>query len=229
VTGRTLQIEGKGLDQTTIPNLLHLIVLGNDAWLIRASGDERRYFSLECGPAKRRDTVYFGAIQKQLDDGGYAAFLYHLLHEVDLKNFDVRNPPHTKELTEQMADSESGASGLWLECLQLGVLPGLIQQDGTVQLLPERLLEWASKHQALKHMCRGLKAAHLHKLLGKGGMKFFSLQTRIPGITERPRHWAIPKLADCRALWEKQKYPVDWPEDVENWADAEPYSLTGSR
>ena len=40
VTGGTLQIESKGVDTVTVPNLLRLIIIGNDRHLVSASGDD---------------------------------------------------------------------------------------------------------------------------------------------------------------------------------------------
>src|SRR6267142_1196490 len=83
ITGSTITIEAKGVDAETSPNLLHIIIIGNDAWLVPASYEERRFLVLSCGASKQQDQGYFQAINDQLNSGGYGALLHHLLNEVD--------------------------------------------------------------------------------------------------------------------------------------------------
>src|SRR5262249_38880062 len=66
ITDETLTIEQKFVNATTVRNLLHLFIISNDPWVVRATGDERRYFVLEVGNKSRKDTEYFAAIQNQL-------------------------------------------------------------------------------------------------------------------------------------------------------------------
>ena len=82
ITGNTIAIESKGVNTIIVPNFLHVIIIGNDEWLVSATGDERRFFALECGDRRRENYDYFAAIAKELENGGYQALLYHLLYEV---------------------------------------------------------------------------------------------------------------------------------------------------
>ncbi len=136
ITGGDLKIEAKGVDTVTVPNLLRLIIIGNDEHLIHATGEERRFLVLNCGDAKRDDQDYFAAIDRQLQDGGYSALLYHLLHEVDLTGFNVRKPPHTKALEKQVSDSLRGVERVWFDLLCTGALPSreAMLPDGSVKL-----------------------------------------------------------------------------------------------
>ena len=113
VTSDTITIESKGIDTVTVANLLRVIILGNDRQLVRLSSDERRYFVLECGDDQRNNQEYFGALKNQLEHNGgagYSALLFHLLN-VDLTGFNVRKPPHTDELREQMQESTTDGIG----------------------------------------------------------------------------------------------------------------------
>ena len=49
-------------------------------------------------PRANRIFEYFAGLQAELDNGGYEALLYHLLHEVDLTDFNVRKVPQTEAL-----------------------------------------------------------------------------------------------------------------------------------
>jgi hypothetical protein len=74
-------------------------------------------------PVHKQDFDYFGAIFKQLDDGGYEALLYHLLNEVDLRDFAVRKVPRTAGLLEQISYSRRGVDGLVEEVCNSAQVP----------------------------------------------------------------------------------------------------------
>ncbi len=119
VTESTFQVEAKHVDAQTYPNYIHLIMAGNDQHLVRASGDERRYFVLEVGTGKQQNSDYFGAIKKQMENGGYEALLFHL-QSVDLSEFNVRSIPATEALQKQKDLSLDPLDSWWLNCLQTG-------------------------------------------------------------------------------------------------------------
>jgi hypothetical protein len=216
ITGNTLTIEAKGVDAVTAPNLLRLIILSNDAHIIRASKDERRYLVMECGTAKRKDYAYFQAIDDQLKNGGYSALLYHLLKEVDLTDFNVREAPRTEELVKQMRQSQTGASAVWYECLVTGRIPGVVQKDNTVRLELTQLLDWAWKKR--QEEWRWVKAWHLGHLFGQ---RDHGLNYRTEHLGPRGnqlRKLVIPTLKLARQDWDKQHFEGDWHNETkENW------------
>ena len=69
ITEETIQIEAKGVDVETAPNFVHLIMASNDAHVIPASGDERRFFVLDVGIAYQQKAPYFKAIADDLEKG----------------------------------------------------------------------------------------------------------------------------------------------------------------
>jgi hypothetical protein len=214
ITGQTLTIESKGIDVFTVPNFLHLFIIGNDDWLVSATQDERRFFALECGEAHREDHEYFAAIARELQNGGYAALLHHLLYEVDLTKFNIRQAPHTQILRDQMAESAEGATSLWLECLQSGELPGegsdKNDENGTVYLNLTNLLEFAWKRNQQKWGRVNTKQMRAVLSRGEKSMGFTLNRTR-------GRRWVIPALAEARRLWDEKRYKFDWPQDDGDW------------
>ena len=218
VTGETLAIESKGVNVIVVPNFLHIIIIGNDDWLVSATGDERRFFALECGDAHREDHAYFAAIAEELKSGGHAALLHHLQYEVDLGDFNVRKAPHTAVLRDQMAESTEGAAGLWLECLWSGELPAselnVKNDDGTVWLHLASLLEFGGKRNS-KQWGR-VTTKQMSGVLGKKGKHAMEFKSA-PRVGNDLRRWEIPTLSECRALWDKKRYKVDWPEDDGDW------------
>lgn len=92
ITEKKLFIEGKGKDGYWIDNYKHLIVSSNEDWAVPLDPDDRRFFVLDVSDARKEDLNYFNLIYQQLENGGYAALMYDLLHE-DLTDFDPRNMP----------------------------------------------------------------------------------------------------------------------------------------
>jgi Family of unknown function (DUF5906) len=104
VTDATFVSEAKYKKAVEADNHLHIIMASNESHVVYASDDERRYFALKVSDEKIGDFDYFGAIQNELDNGGYEALLYHL-QNVDLKDFNVRKIPQTEGLYEQKLES----------------------------------------------------------------------------------------------------------------------------
>ena len=80
--------------------------------------------SRPCRPRASRITTYFAGLQAELDNGGYEALLYHLLHEVDLDGFNVREVPQTEALRQQRDHSLPPLEAWWCELLETGTLWG---------------------------------------------------------------------------------------------------------
>ncbi len=92
ITDATYLIEGKGKDRIMMPNFRHLVISSNEAWPVHIDPDDRRFVVIQVSDARKEDHLYFKAISTQLNDGGYEALLYDLLHE-DLTDFDPRRLP----------------------------------------------------------------------------------------------------------------------------------------
>jgi hypothetical protein len=211
ITGETLSIEAKGVDPAKSPNLLHIIMLSNERWVVPATEDERRYFFVQCGGAQRGNFEYFKALQSQLDRGGYEALLWHLMEEVDLSGFEVRDPPTTRELVEQMYESLRGIEAAWFECLQNGQVPGRVMDNGSVELRAGDFLLWAAAQKGRRW--DNLKSLHVGQLAGEFG--FGRVQATLAG--RRKRFWTIPTLERCREKWDDMKSKFAWPDDGGEW------------
>jgi hypothetical protein len=222
VTGQTLQIEGKGQELIEVPNLLHIIMLSNADWVVPASIDERRFFCLKASAKHCKDYNYFAAIQQQLDAGGYSALLYHLMHEINLNGFNVREAPSTSFLKEQVKNGLHGIHSVWFECLCSGAIPGVSENGKKLWLRASDLIEWAENHERSKRF-RGwneLTTESVGALLknkmkiekGQAQGKLFHLED------ERARAYSIPSLAECRKRWVEAGFPAgDWDDDQNEW------------
>ena len=104
----TLTIEPKFVDPYTANNHLNLDLISNAQHFVPVSGTARRFFVPTVSSAHANDFNYFTKIENQLKDGGHEALLYHLLYEIDINDFNVRNVPKTAALAEQAAYSRKG-------------------------------------------------------------------------------------------------------------------------
>jgi hypothetical protein len=128
ITGNSQWIEYKGKEQFRVNNYVRLFVTGNPDWLVPASFEERRFATLQMGEDHREDHAYFAAIDHEMKNGGSAALLHHLLHEVDCSQVNLRQIPQTAALLEQKVASMTAEQVWWLDLLTRGVLPG--DRDG---------------------------------------------------------------------------------------------------
>jgi hypothetical protein len=116
ITEPHLTIEGKYLNAVQMPNFLHVMMASNEEWVVPASLDSRRWLVIDVQGNKINAHGYFGAIQKQLDDGGHAAMLHDLLNR-DLSKSNLRAVPVTDALQTQRKMSLDTTHRWWVDCL----------------------------------------------------------------------------------------------------------------
>ncbi len=90
LTEDALPIEPKGIDAFMMPNHLKVVASSNQEHVVMIAGSDRRFMVFQVSDARARDKKYFGAIQDQLDAGGYERMLYDLL-EIDLGDWHPRD------------------------------------------------------------------------------------------------------------------------------------------
>jgi Family of unknown function (DUF5906)/RepB DNA-primase from phage plasmid len=220
VTEPTLIIEAKYANAVPVPNRLHLIVASNDDWVVPAGTDERRVFVLDVSSIRRVDYEYFGAIEEELKNGGYAAMLHELLHR-DIPRFNVRSVPNTAGLSDQKIRSLRGFEAWWYETLEEGNLAGIVRQDGPLSAAAE---PWAQAvtvnrdtlYQAYVQFSKDRKEyrpddkSRLGKFLRKYVPGLTEERPRQPGTRHRERLYNLPSLSECRVAFEKFIGPVQW-------------------
>jgi hypothetical protein len=92
ITEETLPIERKGFDMYWVKNFLHVLMLAEPGWVIPAGRYERRYAALSVSLARRGDRDYFGALHRQINEGGAEAMFYDL-RSLDLWDWHPREIP----------------------------------------------------------------------------------------------------------------------------------------
>lgn len=222
ITEATITIERKGIDVEPAPNFIHLIMAGNDAHLIPAAMDERRFFVVDVGEEQQRNSAYFIAIDQQMRNGGHEALLHHLM-TYDLSDFEVRNVPATAALHEQKLLSLGVDQEWWYQKLLDGTL--LRNGDGwPTEVRKDELVDDYVNHTKRFNVLRRGNQTSLGRFLYK--MCPTMSQTRrmvtidIPSgdgwsrkIKKRMMHLIMPTLIDARTQWEDLNGRENWPDD----------------
>lgn len=224
ITEDSIPIEMKGVDVEHYPNYVHLIMASNDPHVVRASGDERRYFVLEIGVDRQQDAAYFSAIMKEMEDGGYEALLYHL-QNIDLSDYQVREVPQTDALAEQKLLSMDAEEEWWYRKLRDG---RLLETDELWEgAVPSGKLEhdFTNYMDQWKQNRRGNATKlgrFLHKVcphMRKVPRRMFVERLDDHGMVERTKVrqnvYEVGTLESCRAAWDKIYKTGNWPTPTE--------------
>lgn len=115
ITSEMLAVEKKGIDIVMVENHAHILMATNEDWAVPATEDERRYLVLDVADtyaedAKNPETAdYFNALyaetvpsRKNPNPSGLAAFAQYLLDWQKPDWVDLRRPPITEGLREQI-------------------------------------------------------------------------------------------------------------------------------
>lgn len=234
VTEDSIPIEAKGVDVETYPNFVHLIMAANDPHVIRATGDERRYFVLNIGEKKMQSKTYFKTIYEQMESGGYEALLYHL-QSLDIDEFEVRDVPQTEALQEQKLLSMGVDEEWWHRKLMAGRLldhHSHWQEWATCESVAKDFINYADRwkfarrgnetalgkflSRACAHMSKKQKTVTVEETDERTGQIYSS--------TKRTYIYLFGTLQDCRASWDATFGKTEWPEPIQEEMDIPPNS-----
>lgn len=121
-TSPEIMIERKGKEPYQVDNLVRLVVIGNEEWLVPATADERRFAVFQMGEARMQDQRFFESMRVLLDDKGGSGLLLHYLKNFDLKRINVNHAPSTEALLDQKMSSLDSFYQYWFDCLEEGRL-----------------------------------------------------------------------------------------------------------
>jgi hypothetical protein len=247
ITEPTMEIEPKNCGVYTAPNYLNISMLSNAEHYIPVSSTARRFFAPTVSNKRMGDHTYFAALQKELDNGGYEALLHHLLYEVKLEGFNVRNVPQTAALRKQRDQSLPPLESWWVELLESGSLRGSDPREPrkavsthysrTVTVEIEGRFGVGKSTQVRTFTQPGLydQARAIEPRL-RGHFSDLLLGTFLKKMgcdngrkVLRRQGWTFPELKHCRAEWEKA-YPGwkwrnpdlgEWQPEAQDFEDAE--------
>ena len=119
VTASSIMWERKGINAEQKRNFSRIFISSNADWVIPATADERRWLVLDVEEVKGRD--YFNALYKEMGNGGPEALLWYLQNRQITS--DIRKPPVTAALTNQVLETLSGVERWWFDILTAGEFP----------------------------------------------------------------------------------------------------------
>ena len=224
ITEDSIPIEMKGIDVEPYPNYVHLIMASNDPHVIRATGDERRYFVLNIGEAHKQDAEYFKKLRAQMKNGGYEALLY-FLQGVDLTDFQVRDVPQTEALQEQKMLSMSIDEEWWFRKLENGRILEDHADWESQTACAHITKDFTTYADTWKFSRRGNETA-LGRFISRICPHVKKSQKRMPvdeydsdGITRRVHKriyiYDFGSLEQCRKAWDDIYGEIKWPDAVE--------------
>jgi hypothetical protein len=201
VTEPVIAIEQKFVNAFQAVNRLKILVASNADWVVPATHDERRYFVLDVSDCRRSDRDYFTNLNNAIDGAELPAFLDHL-QNLDLTDFDHRNPPHTAALNRQKLAGADSLTNFWLDCLTNGEIIGTGEsdwpEDVVAQVMHAAYVDHAHDHGDRRPLSDCHMAERLAKLLPDGRLR--RIRPYKPhGENARPTRYALPPLEDCRA------------------------------
>jgi hypothetical protein len=211
ITGKTHVIEHKGKSPYTIDNLTRIIIIGNEAWLVSASQDERRYAVFDFSSKYQKDKAFFQELHDGMKVGGYELLLDYL-QKFDLTNIDLNTAPSTEGLLEQKLNSLEPFPQWWMDCLSEG---RIVSSDFSEQWPDE--IDREAFRGAFRRYCKERQIRTRvpdDRAIGK------LIKVYVPGLDDTARRreghtriyvYRLPELHDCRAEFEKYiGHSVKW-------------------
>lgn len=225
-TAPEIMIERKGRDPYLVDNLVRLVIIGNERWLVPASGDERRYAVFQMGEGKMQQTKFFEEMRILMDQkGGSQVLLDHLL-KFDLASVDVNVAPKGQALLEQKVASLEPFYQWWLECLQDGHISGIDFEDGWPKQIDRALFRkvFHDYVRARNIRSRIPDAVEMGHLLKDVLPNFNTALRRREGNT-RVRAYRLPDLNESRRLFSQYiGQEMSWDESISEDVEIDPLS-----
>ncbi len=200
----TQAIEAKGVDVRFDISCTHLWLDTNEDHAVPAEDGERRFFVLDVGKGQMMNTGYFAAINKQMENGGAEAMLYDLLH-YDYSSLDLRNPPMTDALRDQITTGLKPQFQWLRDFLSDGELPFDDARDrGVIEIGPEGGM--IARDDVFASFAAYLKAARVYRAPSRESLgklltgHFPDLTTHKEQVGGREiRYYVFPPLATMRS------------------------------
>ena len=211
VTEPTILINEKFQPSRQVSSYHRFIAATNADHFKNTEHDDRRDFTLRVSETRKGDHEFWRDLYEEIENGGVEAMVHDLL-AMDLSDFNVREKPNTKELTEQKLNSLGTIAHWWYE----GLLQGSIFED------EETWQEFLSTTKAIEGILAS--GGRMYKRPGPRDvvqeMKKLCpsaehWQKQVKGA--RNRGFILPDLEQARAEFENYlDGPVDWMDTQES-------------
>ena len=225
ITEDRIIVEEKYLPAYTVPNVMHLVIAGNDEWVVPAGRNERRFAVFSMSNSHMQDRGYFKSLFDQMDSDGYEALLY------ELQNFDLHGcgvDPHVAPITTALADQQmlgmSAVEQFWHECLEEGTAiefhDGWGEDvNGSCCIGTDLLYQHYVQRTAMARIHRSGSQQSFTKVIKKLMPPGTRIERKSVQISESHgvhvtrktmRCFVVPSLGKCRAHFEKAYPRITW-------------------
>jgi len=223
ITSHTLSIEKKGIEIITIANHLNIWMNSNEKWVVPIQDHDRRFVVFDVDDTYINDIKHFKRIQEQMDNGGYQAMLYDLLH-LPWTMEDLIQSPKTAAGFDQYTRENSPIKRFVHNLLVRGTLHP-IHKGWKTYVLKDKLYEYFESFcnrqrynykDSYIDFSRDLGKYLLHEKIRK---RFGPL---IDGARERIYAIKVPSLEACREYF-SEEYDVEWedPDIIDRLSDSD--------
>ena len=206
ITGTNHLIERKGFEAYTMPNFTRVVIIGNEPWMVPASGDERRFAVFAVGDRRKQDISFFRAMMDGMGAGGYSLLLDYL-YSYDMQGIDLNIAPITAALLEQKEQSLSPIQKWWFESLYSGGIEGALfegDKEWPSFYTGSDLSMWIERYYAKRRIgSRTPSAKDVHNFMEKVLPKGFDSQRKNRVRNgKRIKVYLLPPLRECRDHWD---------------------------
>lgn len=202
-TAPTIMIERKGKEPYEVDNLVRLIIIGNESWLVPASTDERRYAVLDVGEGNKQQGKFFEEMRILIDEKGGNQLLLDYLMNFDLSSVNINVAPKTKALLDQKISSLEPFEAWWFNCLSEGQI---VNSDFGGEW-PE-YIDTSLFRNGFNRSCKDMNIRSRLPSDTALGMAFKKI---LPPVTKSKRRegdrtvwvYKLPTLEESRSAWSK--------------------------
>lgn len=231
LTEPQIMIERKGVDPIWLSNHMIFMVTSNERSVVPADIGDRRWQVFEVSDRKREDKAYFGAIAKQMNEGGCEAMLHELLERDISLGPDPRKTIRTPELFDQIIQAQGPVEKYIYQMLETGILP---QPDAPrngpgITTIAAMYSDMKRSHPSAQYVQETLFGRDLGKIFSgirkvQSGRFITGYTTSGGPITVQSMRYHFPPLQECRKMFEDYVgQAIPWTEDVDQWQeDVEP-------
>jgi hypothetical protein len=222
ITEDGFTIEPKFVNPYKAKSYINIDIVSNADHFVPVSGFARRFFIPTVSSERANDIPYFKEMMTQFyDEGGAEALLYHLLREIDIRDFNVRAVPKTAMLAEQAAYSRRGVDLLVEIACSTAIAP--CQQDShppgfsvTIGYQQQYGFDYFIDHHRDKDLSR-LGSLKVKRSLAKDWGCVTGKATRSQQQGHRASGIMWPPLKELREKFEQKYGKQDWLSDDQEW------------
>lgn len=182
ITEPRIPIETKNMPGREEDNHMQLVFLSNELRPLHISPGDRRHMLIKTPEAQ--DKQYYAAVKCEIDAGGVEALFYHLLHNVELGDFNEHTKPIMTAAKHDVIEMGLSSTQLFWQEMHEGLVP-LPYGPCLSQDLYRGYARWCTINGE-KNAARQNQFSH----------EFMSMN----GVTRHPKHIADPDRPFERAL-----------------------------